>query len=197
MRYDADRKARTRDKVLHEASRAIRREGPQGISVTSLMASAGLTHGGFYAHFASKEALVAEALDVAFADASSMYARTTKGFKPDAALRRYIGAYLSEGHRDARDTGCPLPSLGSDISRMDPATRERFGVGVDRLKGRMQGLLEAIGRVGAEDLAGSMLAEMVGALSVSRAMPAGPGSDAVLRRSREALIARCGLEAEA
>ena len=194
MRYDAEHKARTRELVLKEAARTIRREGPQGISVASLMASAGLTHGGFYAHFASKEALVAEALDAAFTDAAAMYARATEGFAPDAALRRYISAYLSERHRDARETGCPLPTLGVDVARMDAAARDRFAAGVERLKGRIQTLLEAVGRDDAEALASSMLAEMVGALTVSRAMPPGPAADAVLHRSAAALLTRCGLE---
>ena len=88
MRYDADQKDRTRDKLLKEASQAIRRDGPQGISVGSLMASAGLTHGGFYAHFSSKEALVTEALEEAFADAAAMYARATEASR----LQRRCGA---------------------------------------------------------------------------------------------------------
>ena len=194
MRYDAERKARTRDTLLKEAGKAIRREGPQGVSVVSLMASAGLTHGGFYAHFTSKEALVAESIDASFADASGMYLRATEGFPPDVALRRYLTAYLSERHRDARETGCPLPSLGGDISRMDGAVRERFGAGVGRLQARLQALLEALGSTGAEELAASLLAEIVGALSIARAMPPGEASDAVLSRSRDALLKRCGLE---
>jgi TetR/AcrR family transcriptional repressor of nem operon len=94
-----------------------------------MMAQAGLTHGGFYAHFKSKDALVAEAIDAMFEDARARFERTAVERDPRAALRSYVGFYLSRSHRDARDRGCPLPSLSGDLARSEPVSRERFGAG--------------------------------------------------------------------
>ena len=196
MRYDAEHKARTRAKVLEEAARAIRAEGPQNIGVAGVMSRAGLTHGGFYAHFGSKDALVAEAMAETFRDGAAMFERAISGRPPREALARYIDRYLSARHRDAPEAGCPLPALAGELSRLGPEARARFAEGVQRLTLRVQGLLEAadIGDAAAE--ASSVLSEMVGALSLARATPDPAQSEAILARSRAALRRRLGLDPE-
>src|ERR1700687_6158243 len=115
MRYDDDQKQRTHARVLTAAARAIRGQGPDRMAVAGVMAKAGLTHGGFYAHFASKDDLVVAAMSQTFDEASAKFDRLTAGKPPAAALRAYIDFYLSKQHRNARDTGCPLPSLSADL----------------------------------------------------------------------------------
>lgn len=196
MRYSIDHKAQTRVRVLREAAREIRAKGPAGIALGDVMKRAGLTHGGFYAHFASKDALVGEAIAAMFEDARG-WSRAFDGTNdPRAALRAYVDFYLSAAHRDARDRGCPLPALSGDIARLDATTRARFAVGVDTLSRRLSTALAAIGVADAQADASAMLSQLVGAVVLARAIDR-PASDAVLANARAALIERYGLEQDA
>ena len=193
MRYDSDHKARTRERILDEAASAIRAAGPQGVSVGGLMKKAGLTHGGFYAHFGSKDDLVAEAIGHMFGGPYTNFAKLTEGKPPAEALAAYVDFYLSARHRDARDRGCPLPALSGDLARMPASARARFGEGAERLRGSIAGLLEAMGRDDSDTLASSAIAEMVGAVALARATDDRERSDQILAATREAVRERLGL----
>ena len=193
MRYDSEHKERTRTRVLKEAAKAIRAEGPHRVGVAGVMAEAGLTHGGFYAHFASKDDLVVAAMSQMFDEASAKFDSLTAGKPPAAALRAYIDFYLSRQHRDARDTGCPLPSLSADLPRLGVAARQQFAAGIAGLTAAIAGLLAALGRPDAGMLASSALAEMVGALSLARSVAGPRQSDAILKASRDGLKLRLEL----
>ena len=194
MRYRAEHKQQTRERVLAEAARAIREDGPHQLGVADVMAKAGLTHGGFYAHFKSKDELVAETIAQMFVHGAERLMRETEGRDPAEALRNYINFYLSRSHRDARDTGCPLPYLAADAARLTDGARERFAEGFRGLRARLASRLALVGFEPAEDHAASMLAELVGALSLARAEPDPQKSDDILRRSRASLRARFNLE---
>lgn len=195
MRYDAEHKRKTRQKVLAAAAKAIRAEGPHRIGVAGIMSEAGLTHGGFYAHFASKDEMVAEAIDTMFGDAGVRFAFETGGKAPAAGLSAYIDFYLSAYHRDARGSGCPIPALSADLPRMEAASRERYGRGVAAMTERVAELLAATGQDDPEILAASLVAELVGAVALSRAVSDPAQSDLILARSRIAARRRAGLEA--
>lgn len=194
MRYDAEHKAKTRALVLKEAGRAIRAEGPDRLGVAAIMSRAGLTHGGFYAHFESKDALVAEAVAEAFSDGHRMFERSTRSPSANGALAGYITNYLSPRHRDAPALGCPLPALAGDLSRLPHTSREGFGRGVADLTNRIAALLEAAGIADPPATAASVLSEMVGALALSRAVPDPAESERVLASSRNSLFNRLGLK---
>jgi TetR/AcrR family transcriptional repressor of nem operon len=194
MRYDSDHKSETRQRVLKEAAREIRAKGPGGVAVAGIMARAGLTHGGFYAHFESKDALIAAAIETMFESAGRRFEAAAAHDDPRAALRAYVDFYLSPAHRDSREHGCPLPALSGDLARLDPGARVRFGKGVAGLTGRLS---DALGRLGMADPdagGASMLAEMVGAVTLSRAVADAAQSDAILARARASVIARFRLE---
>jgi TetR/AcrR family transcriptional repressor of nem operon len=193
MRYDADHKEKTRQRVLKEAARAIREEGPERVGVAGVMARAGLTHGGFYAHFKSKDELVAAAVGEMFVDAGKRVARATEGYSPEEGLIRYINAYLSAGHRDGRATGCAVAALAADLPRIEGPARAEYTEGVLRLTTRVTRLIADIGRADAEDLGRSVVAELVGALSLARAVDDPDRSDRILAASRRALKQRLGL----
>jgi TetR/AcrR family transcriptional repressor of nem operon len=193
MRYDSEHKERTRRKVLTEAAAAIREMGPDRIGVAGLMAKAGLTHGGFYAHFTSKDDLIAQAIGRMFEDSHGNFVRWTQDRPPAEGLARFIENYVSARHRDARGRGCPIPSLSGDLARMPPEARERFTEGVGTLTSAIAGLLERMGRPDAQVLAASVMAEMTGALALSRAVDDPARSDRILDASRTALKARLGL----
>ena len=193
MRYSGDHKAETRKRVLKEAAREIRAKGPANVAVAGVMARAGLTHGGFYAHFSSKDALVGEAIGTMFEDARDRADAIAAG-DPRAALRGYLDFYVSAAHRDSRERGCPLPALSGDLARGGATPRARFGVGVAGLTAR---LAEALGRLGVVDAAAeasAMLAQMVGAVALARAVEDAAQSDAILADTHAALVARYGLE---
>jgi TetR/AcrR family transcriptional repressor of nem operon len=194
MRYEPNHKEQTRRKVLRAATRAIRAEGPHQMAVAKVMAKAGLTVGGFYAHFESKDALIAAAIDEMFAEARSRQMLESGDKPPAEALAAYIDFYLSPTHRDARATGCPMPSLAADLPRLTAKARERFAAGVASLRGRVAERLTQLGFRDAEAQASSMVAELVGALSLARAEPDPAASDAVLANSKLALKYRFSLE---
>jgi TetR/AcrR family transcriptional repressor of nem operon len=195
MRYDDDHKAKTRTKVLQVAARAIREDGPDRVGVAAVMAEAGLTHGGFYAHFKSKDDLVTEAIRQMFHDARGKFGEITAEKPAAEAMIAYIGFYLSRSHRDVRGAGCPLPSLSADLARLPPAAQQVFGEGVAGLTDVICEKLEAMGKPESPALAISVLSELVGAVTLARAVADPAQSDAILKASRAALRARLGLEA--
>jgi TetR/AcrR family transcriptional repressor of nem operon len=194
MRYDAEHKQKTREKVLKAAAKAIRADGPHRVGVADVMAKAGLTHGGFYAHFSSKDDLIAAAIEQMFEESRARVLRETADKPPREALRSYIDFYLSPTHRDARRSGCPVASLSSDLPRLADSTREAFARGVRRLTGRLAELIGQCGMAHPKELATSALSELLGALSLARLEPDAERSDAILADSRGALKKRLGLE---
>lgn len=196
MRYDAEHKQKTREKVLRAATKAIRADGPHRIGVAGVMAKAGLTHGGFYAHFDSKDDLVVAAIGMMFEDGRARMQMETQEREPALALSSYVDFYLSARHRDA-STGCPIPTLAADLPRLSRPARVRFSAGVSRLRGMLAERLEQAGHTDAAQAASSMLSEMVGALSLARAEADPALSDAILDHSRRALKTRFGLEEQA
>ncbi|MEI9851893.1 MAG: TetR/AcrR family transcriptional regulator [Sphingomonas sp.] len=193
MRYTGEHKEETRRQVLREAAREIRAKGPGGVGVAGIMARVGLTHGGFYAHFKSKDALVAAAIDTMFDDARARFNRMIGDADPRAGLRAYVDFYLSAAHRDARERGCPLPSLSGDLARLGPDARERFGKGVAAMKARIAAKFAELGAPDPALAAASMVAEMVGAVALARAVADPAQSDAILAEARASVIGRFGL----
>jgi len=194
MRYGAEHKEQTRSRVLKAAAKAIRKDGPDKVGVAEVMAEAGLTHGGFYAHFPSKAAMIAEAVGEMFADARTRFSLETADRTPAEGLSAYIDFYLSPRHRDARSTGCPVAALAADLPRLEGEVRARYGEGVASLTGRVAGALRAFGAPEPDALAVSVVAELVGALSLARAVADPAQSDRILETSRAALKQRLGLE---
>lgn len=197
MRYDNEHKEQTRARVLDAAAKAIRAVGPDRVGVAGVMAEAGLTHGGFYAHFASKDELVAAAIARMFELSRARFLHETEGRGAAEGLVAYIDFYLSKKHRDARDSGCPIPALASDLPRLIEATRAIYAEGVQRLISRLRDMLVELGRADAGAQAHSIIAELIGALSLARVEPDAKRSDAILAASKRQLKKRLGLEPRA
>ena len=193
MRYDAEHKQRTRERVLHEAAEAIRQFGPDRIGVAGLMAKAGLTVGGFYAHFKSKDDLIVQAISHIFEDRAQVLQDCMSGVGPAQALRSFIDVYLSTQHRDRRERGCPLPALSGDLPRMPAAARKRFEAGVRRMTDSIADLLKQIGQPAPDELAASIVSEMVGAIVLARAVPSAELSTRILEGARDQIRRRAGL----
>ena len=120
MRYSPEHTEAVRAKIVRETSRALRRAGLEGLSIASLMKRAGLTHGGFYAHFEDRDALVAEAVRAAAEDTAA------RVFDPAATLDEALAAYLSPEHAAHPEVGCVVAALGTDGPRQGAAVRRAF-----------------------------------------------------------------------
>jgi TetR/AcrR family transcriptional regulator, transcriptional repressor for nem operon len=190
MRYDADQKERTHRQILAEAANAIRTKGPDRVGVAEVMSKLGLTHGGFYAHFASKDDLIAQAITSMFEQGFANFLRRTEGLEPREALQTYIDWYLSKAHRDAPNRGCPLASVSGDLPRLPDAARVRYTEGVERLTAALAKLLKKLGVKNAEALAFSALSEMAGALALARAISDPERSDQMLQTARDMVKSR-------
>ena len=178
-------KARTRQRILDEASVVMRECGTEGIGVASLMKRAGLTHGGFYAHFESREALVEAVIAAMFADSAQRFAAIIQIEDPAERLTQLIDNYLSEHHRNTPGEGCPMPALVSEIAHLPIETRTLFSQRRDAVRQRL---------AQADDVAASMLAEMVGAVALARACPDDEEARNMLAVSRRSVKQRAGLE---
>jgi TetR/AcrR family transcriptional repressor of nem operon len=186
-------KERTRARILDEAAQAMREAGAEGIGVAALMKRAGLTHGGFYAHFASRDDLVAHAIDRMFEDSKAMLTRHLDNHEPAAGLSALIDHYLSDRARLAPETTCPIPSLAGEARRLPEAARARFAAGVERFQAAIAGSLRALGRDTPEALAASVVAEMVGAMALARSIGQEKPARELLAASRQRLRERLAI----
>ncbi len=191
MRITKEQKQENHDRIVAIASQMFRERGFDGVGVADLMKQAGLTHGGFYNHFASKEALVAAATAKGFAETSERYA----GYD----VARVIDTYVSRAHRDARGHGCPAAALSGEAARLPDETRSVFGAGIEGLIAEMARDLSAKLAAGADSRAQAiaLLAQAVGAVVLSRACPdASSLADEILEASRAACHASLDAQSE-
>jgi len=180
------RKEETHERILDIAARAIRRQGYAGVGVAEVMKEAGLTHGGFYAHFASRDALLVEALERAGRDSFKVVARAAEqhAAKGVSAFRSLVDTYLGNGHLATLDSGCPVAALGCDMPRQSPAVRDASAVRVQRLIAAVRSSLPEAHRSAANVVAGTL----VGSLQLARALGDTAEGRAVLSSARKALI---------
>jgi TetR/AcrR family transcriptional repressor of nem operon len=193
MRYAENHKQETRERVLRIAAKALRQSGPEKLAIADVMQEAGLTHGGFYAHFKSKDAFLAATLDTIFVRAREKAREMVAGLPPQHALATYIDNYVSVSHRDFPERGCPIVALNSDLPRQSEKFRAAFDRGVKSLVGALTSWLTDAGFSDAEKLASSILSAMVGAVSLSRAVLDRELSDELLKAARDGIKARLGL----
>lgn len=175
MRRSRTATAESKRRIVTEAARMVRERGPDGVSVTEVMAAAGMTHGGFYAHFPSKDALIAAAMTQAFEDRLRPLA-PAEGDPPADTLRRWAAAYLSPQHVGARDVGCPIAALGCDAVRSEGPLRDTMADGVRRTLAAIAGALPQ--SPDREARAAQLLASALGAVMLARAL--GEGGEGAL-----------------
>lgn len=137
MRYATDQKDETRIRILRAASERFRTEGAENVRVADVMSVAGMTVGGFYKHFASKEQLFQEAVKSALDTVAARLAQQTSGLSRPEALRQVIRYYLSEEHLLRPDLGCALAALGTEMARMPVEIREEISKGLDQYAERL------------------------------------------------------------
>ena len=183
------RKEISHERIVAAAARAIRRGGFQGVGVADIMKEAGLTHGGFYAHFSSRNALLAEALERAGQDTAArtrhdFATRQSRGASP---LRALVEGYLSDRHLGDIETGCAVAALASEMPRQAPDVRE---ASAQRVRGMLAGVRRALPKDAPADSASAVASQLVGALQLARALGDNAEGRALLKASRRALLAQ-------
>ncbi len=186
MRKSKQEAAETRQRIIASAASEFRRQGVAATGLAEVMAAAGLTHGGFYRHFASKGELVTEACTAALATmAERMAAEASSRKSPRKGLKAVAERYLSTGHRDNPSQGCPLAALGSELARAEPETRETATDGFLKLAALIADGLDGVRPGAARTRALAAVATLVGALTMSRIVTDEALSEEILRSARE------------
>jgi TetR/AcrR family transcriptional repressor of nem operon len=167
MRVSREQAEKNHQAVINTASRLFRERGFDGIGLMELMEGAGLTKGGFYKQFASKEDLAAKASKRSMEMAMERWSHAIAA-NPDAPLESVIAVYLSAGHRGEKAEGCPLVALGADAARQGSDVKASFEAGVRDHLGMLQDMLPAAEGGTSDRKALAVLALMVGAVTLSR-----------------------------
>lgn len=193
MRYPAAHKHETRLRILAAAGRSIRERGVAETGVDEVMRRAGLTHGGFYAHFHGKTDLVAETCALAFEAAVPNLRRIAALPSPGARARLLIDSYLAVRHRDNRGTGCLVVAVGADMARMRGPARARYSQGFARHLDRLMAALQlSPNQAENRDRVMHLMSSLVGALLFARAIDDPGRSEAILHSMRRHLRAEFG-----
>ena len=172
-------KEASHERIVDAASRAIRRSGYDGTGVADIMKEAGLTHGAFYAHFASREAMLAEAADRAGAQSNAVAASVIAAVPPDQALQALMQVYLSKEHLESIETGCPISALGSEMPRQSPEVRSAATRRIKEMIDLIARQFPDWGQPAAHERALVTMATMVGTLVLARAVDDPALSDAL------------------
>jgi TetR/AcrR family transcriptional repressor of nem operon len=189
VRYGKEHKQATRRRIIETAGRRFKRDGIDGSGVATLMADAGLTNGAFYAHFASKEDLVATAV----ADQLREQRESLSAVAPGrAGVEQFVRAYLSAEHRDDPADGCPSAALLDEIGRGTDATKRAYTDGLLAVIDDIAARLDPDDRPSARVKALSVCAMMVGTLQLSRALADRQLADAVLDQGLQNALALLG-----
>lgn len=175
-------KEESHERIVRAAARAIRRSGYNGTGVADIMKEAGLTHGAFYAHFASREAMLAEAADRAGAESNAFAANVIAAAPPEQSLQALMHAYLSEEHLASIETGCPVSALGSEMPRQAPEVRRAATRRIKEMIDLVARQSPDWGQPAAHERALVTVAAMVGTLMMARAVD-DPALSASLRRA--------------
>jgi TetR/AcrR family transcriptional repressor of nem operon len=195
MPYTKAHKARTRARIVAAAARAFREHGVEGVAIADIMRDAGLTHGGFYAHFPNKDALLGEAAQRGLAETRDEFLAGAVAANPEAPLAEIIRRYVSRGHRDDAAGGCAMPALAGELAREPEEVRHAF---TDAFEELASGIAEHCPGATVEarrDAALALTAGMVGSIALARAVDDLILSDRILLATRRFLTGALASEA--
>jgi TetR/AcrR family transcriptional repressor of nem operon len=190
MRYSREHKLETHARIVKKASVRLREKGAHGIGVADLMKDAGLTHGGFYAHFDSRDALVIEAFTYAMDRGTERWRKLAEQTAPDKRLTTIVESYLTSVHRDDPGRGCAIPTLGAEIARENPRTRKAFAAKLEQMIDMLAEQIPEVPRKAARKQAMAAIATMMGSLVLARIAGSGEFSEEILGAGRDAVLDR-------
>jgi AcrR family transcriptional regulator len=187
MRYPSDQKARAKQAILQAGATALRTNGFNGIGVDGVAASAGVTSGAFYSNFSNKEALLEEVIETCLGE-PFIDSESGSFAERQARLKEWLAMYISADHRADPASGCVMPTLSADVARSNPQIRATYERRMLALVQKMSNALDGAGP-DREKRAWSIIAMMIGAIAISRAMPDGEGADQALAAALQTAIA--------
>jgi len=188
MRYSAEHKQQTRERIVRSAARHFRRHGESGVGIADLMSKLKLTHGGFYKHFDSKEELLTEAIRKAFDEIQARFAERVSKAKPGTELRTLIENYLSLEHCANPGEGCPMAALATEIGRLPKSVRAEIDKAIKQRVKRTARFLPGATEAERERNCMALMSGLIGTVTVARALTDLEARKAVLAASRDFYI---------
>jgi len=188
MRYKPEHKAEVREKILKDAARRVRARGLSGAAVATVMQDAGLTHGGFYKHFGSKDELLVESLNQGFQQIADMLTQAAEQSRPGTAWKTIVKLYLSPEHCNHPEWGCPAAALASELARVDKSMKPRVLDELTTYKSRLLPFMPGRRTADKERAFIAIFSTMMGAIGIARILPDPDARAKVLGTAREFLL---------
>ncbi|MGB8536523.1 MAG: TetR/AcrR family transcriptional regulator [Acidobacteriaceae bacterium] len=188
MRYQPEHKAEIHQKIVKDASRRIRAEGLTGAAVSAVMRDAGLTHGGFYKHFASKDELLIESLGESFRDIADRLVHAAEQSNAEEPWKAIVKAYLSLEYCDHAERGCPLTTLAPELARVHKKMRGQILAELVKYRDRMIPFMPGRRTTDKERAFFQIFSTMIGATAIARMLPAPEMREKVLANARDLLL---------
>jgi TetR/AcrR family transcriptional repressor of nem operon len=188
MRYSPDHKAEVRQRIVQDAALRVRGEGLNGAGVVAVMRDTGLTHGGFYKHFASKDDLLVESVREAFRDFEEKLVHAAEQSRSGEPWKAIVQFYLSVTHCDDPSHGCPITALGPELVRVEAGMRGQFFADILNYKNTMVPFMPGRRAVDKESAFFAIFATMIGAMQLARALPHRAAQKKVLSSARDFLL---------
>lgn len=188
MRYRPEHKAEIHQKIVKDASQRVRAEGLNGAAVAAVMRDTGLTHGGFYKHFASKDDLLMESLREAFREIVDTWVRAAKLSSHKAAWKAIVKAYLSPEHCEHPEHGCPLAALAPELARVDKRRKPQIVAELVKYKSQMLPFMPGRRTGDKERAFFAIFSTIIGAIEIARMLPDPAMREKVLASTRDFLL---------
>jgi TetR/AcrR family transcriptional repressor of nem operon len=188
MRYPTEHKAEVRQRIVKDAALRVRGEGLTGAAVAAVMRDAGLTHGGFYKHFASKDDLLAESVQEAFKSFIDKLVQVAEQSSPGEAWKSIVTCFLSLEHCDDPEHGCPVTALAPELTRADRTLRAQVVADIVSYKNRMTPFMPGRQTSEKESAFFVIFSTMIGALQIARTLPDRAVKEKVLATARDFLL---------
>jgi TetR/AcrR family transcriptional regulator, transcriptional repressor for nem operon len=188
VRYRPEHKLETRQKIVKDASRRVRAEGLNGAAVSAVMKDAGMTHGGFYKHFGSKDDLLLESLREGFREIEDTLAHAAGQSPPGEAWKAVVKTYLSLELCNHPERGCPLAALGPELARADKRMKPQIAAELVSYKSRMLPFMPGQRTADKERAFFAIFSTMIGAVEIARMLPNRAMREQVLANTRDFLL---------
>jgi TetR/AcrR family transcriptional repressor of nem operon len=192
MRYRPGHKVEIHQKIVKDASRRVRAKGLTGAAVSAVMRDAGLTHGGFYKHFGSKDNLLVESLGEAFREITSTLLHVARQSPPGAAWKAIVKTYLNPEHCEHPEHGCPMAALAPELTRANKGMKRQFVAELANYKSQMLPFMPGRRTVDKERAFFAIFSTMIGAVEIARMLPDPAMREKVLASTREFLLRSYG-----
>ena len=192
MRYRPGHKLEIHRRIVKDASRRVRAKGLNGAAVSAVMQDAGLTHGGFYKHFGSKDKLLVESLSEAFREITDRLVHAAEQAPPGAAWKAIVKTYLSPEHCEHPEHGCPVAALAPELTRADKGMKRQIVAELANYKSRMLPFMPGRRTADKERAFFAIFSTMIGAVEMARILPDRSMREKVLASTRDLLLRSFG-----